>query len=78
MNKAMAMNLRKGRYVNVKTPVMECTGIVHRVEEKRVWIKLLPVTGGEMLIWVSKDTLQGPSMRSSKRCHQMDFVVTQI
>lgn len=72
------MNMREGRYVNVKTPVMEYTGIVHRVEEKRVWIKLLLATGGEMLVWVSKETMRGPSMRWNERHRPMDLVVTHI
>lgn len=70
--------LREGRYVNVKTPVMEYTGIVHRVEEKRVWIKLLPVTGGSMLVWVDKDTLRCPMMQCNERHRPMDLVVTKI
>lgn len=72
------MNLREGRYVNVKIPAMEYTGIVHRVEGKRVWIKLLPVTGGSMLVWVDKETLRGPTMRSNDRHRPMDLVVTRI
>ena len=70
--------LREGRYVNVKTPVMEYTGIVHRVEEKRVWIKMLLATGDDMLVWVSRETLRGPSMRWNERHRPMDLVVTRL
>lgn len=70
--------IRKGRYVNVKSPVMEYTGVVHRVDDQRIWIKLLLVTGGEMLVWVNKETLRGPTMRWNERHRPMDLVVTKI
>jgi hypothetical protein len=64
--------------VNVKSPVMEYTGVVHRVDDQRIWIKLLLVTGSEMLVWVNKETLRGPTMRCNERHRQMDLVVTNL
>lgn len=70
--------IRKGRYVNVKSCVMEYTGVVHRVEDKRVWIEILNPLGRSMLVWVSRETLRGPSMKWNERHRPIDLVVTHL
>jgi len=71
-------SIREGRYVTVKSPVAEHVGIVHRIDGDRAWIKLLPETGGSMLVWVNMDTLRGPTMRRNERHRPIDLVVTLI